>query len=255
MTKALQDKVAVVTGGGSGIGAAIARRFAAEGAKVVVAGRREAALEAVTQPLGAMAVVTDVVDEDQVRALFKAVDDAHGRLDVLVNNAGVTGPTMAIEDMDIEQFDQTLDINVRGLVLTTKHALPMLKRQGGSIVNMASRMGLTGTTPRRSPYTASKFAVVGITETTAQEVGRYGIRVNSLCPGAVNGELMVRVVASRAQAEGLTEGEVIAKHYTAAAALGRWVEPEEVAAAALFLASNAAASITGAHIKVDAGRK
>ena len=253
MTGILDGKVAVVTGSGTGIGRAIARALAAEDAKVVVAGRPTDPIEAVADEISGLAVATDVSVEDDVKALFKACADAHGRLDVLVNNAGITGPVANVEDMKMAEWDETMAVNVRGVILCTKHAVPMLKRQGGSIINMSSRMGLKGY-PMRSPYTASKFAVIGITQSVAFEVGVHGIRVNALCPGAVNGELMERVIAARVEKEGRPAEDIIKENYTDVAALRKWVEPEEVAQAALFLASDAASAITGESILVDCGR-
>ena len=199
-------------------------------------------------------VAADVADEASVEALFAALDAAYPGLDILVNNAGITGPVARAADMDIAAWDETMAINVRGTLLCIKHAVPRMRRRGGgSIINLSSLMGLKGT-PMRSAYTASKYAVLGITDAVAQEVGVDNIRVNALCPGAVNGELMQRVIAARVAAEGLTADEVVRKHYTDKASLRRWVEPEEVAAAALFLASPAAAAITGERLRVDAGR-
>jgi NAD(P)-dependent dehydrogenase (short-subunit alcohol dehydrogenase family) len=238
-------RVAVVTGGGSGIGLAIARAFAVAGATVVIAGRDGARLASAAEPIGAEAVPTDVTREEDVAALFGRVGERHGRLDVLVNNA---------EDLDLGAWDETMAINVRGLITCIKHAVPLLKRTpGSSIVNMSSLMGLRGY-PMRSAYTASKFAVIGITEAVAQELGPHGIRVNALCPGAVHGDLMKRVIASRSAAEGRMPEEIIKVNYTDKAALRRWVEPEEVAAVALFLAGPGAASVTGDRIRIDAGR-
>ena len=250
----LRGKIALVTGGGTGIGAAIAGRFRSAGAEVVVSGRTQDRLSSMADAIGAHAVAADVSDEASVRALFRWIADRFGGLDVLVNNAGVTGPVARAQDMDLAQWDDTMASNVRGTILCIKYAVPMMRaRGGGSIVNMSSLMGLRGY-PMRSAYTASKFAVLGITEAVAQEVGVHGIRVNALCPGAVNGELMQRVIASRSQAEGRPPEEIIQVNYTDKAALRRWVEPEEVAAAALFLASDASASITGERLRVDAGR-
>ena len=253
MAGVLDGKVAVVTGGGSGIGEAIARAFVAAGAKVVVSGRRPEPIERVAGDISGLAVAADVSSEDDVVRLFKACQDAHGRLDILVNNAGVTGPVATAEDMDMAEWDETMAINVRGVILCTKHAVPMLKRQGGSIVNMSSRLGLKGYS-MRSPYAASKFAVIGITQSVAFEVGVDGIRCNALCPGAVHGELMERVVAARAEKEGRSAADIVKESYTDAAALRKWVEPEEVARAALFLASDAASAITGESVVVDCGR-
>ncbi len=251
----LAGKVAIVTGAGTGIGRSIAEAFAVEGAAVVVAGRRARPIEAVAGAIGATAVVADVADEAEVKALVKACEDTHGRLDVLVNNAGITGPVLNAHEMDMEKFDETIAINVRGVILCTKHAIQAILRhgEGGSIINISSKSGLGGY-PMRSAYVASKFALIGITQSVAHEVGQHGIRVNAICPGAVSGELMDRVIAARAEAEGRDAAEIIKTGYTDAAALRKWVDPEDVAAAAVFLASDAASSITAEHLKVDAGR-
>ena len=250
----LHGRVALVTGGGTGIGAAIARAFAGAGARVVIAGRNATRLAAVADELGADAITADVGDEASVAALYEHIDAGPGGPDILVNNAGVTGPVARAADMDIVAWDETMAINVRGTLLCIKYAVPRMRaRGGGSIINMSSLMGLRGT-PMRSAYTASKYAVLGITDAIAQEVGVDNIRVNALCPGAVNGELMQRVVAARVAAEGKSLDEIIRANYTDKASLRRWVEPGEVAAAALFLASPAASAITGERLRVDAGR-
>ena len=250
----LDGRVALVTGGGTGIGAAIARAFAGVGARVVIAGRNAARLSAVAEELGADAFAADVGDEASVAALYGHIDAGPGGPDILVNNAGVTGPVARAADMDIAAWDETMAINVRGTLLCIKYAVPRMRaRGGGSIINMSSLMGLRGTS-MRSAYTASKYAVLGITDAIAQEVGVDNIRVNALCPGAVNGELMQRVVAARVAAEGKSLDEIIRANYTDKASLRRWVEPGEVAAAALFLASPAASAITGERLRVDAGR-
>jgi NAD(P)-dependent dehydrogenase (short-subunit alcohol dehydrogenase family) len=253
-TGVLRGKVAVVTGGGTGIGRAIAAAFASEGAAVIVAGRTATTLERVAAETGARAVPADVANERDVVRLFDHCAAHFGRLDVLVNNAGVTGPISTAETMPLEQWDETFAINVRGVLLCIKHALPLMPRiGGGSIINLSSLTGLRGY-PMRSAYAATKFAVIGITESVAQEVGPRGIRVNALCPGAVHGELMERVVARRAEVEGRDPAEIMKTSYTDVAALRKWVEPEEVARAAVFLASDASSGITGERIRVDAGR-
>ncbi|MEO6565690.1 MAG: SDR family oxidoreductase [Casimicrobiaceae bacterium] len=250
----LAGKFALVTGGGSGIGEVIARAFIAAGAKVAISGRNAERLEMAAKALGATAIPADVADEASVVELFRSVDRTFHALDILVNNAGVTGPVSRAADMDIAAWDETMAINVRGTLLCIKYAVPRMRaRGGGSIINMSSLMGLRGT-PMRAAYTASKHAVLGITDAVAQEVGVDRIRVNALCPGAVNGALMQRVIASRVAAEGRSADDIIRSQYTDKASLRRWVEPEEVAAAALFLASPASAAITGDRMRVDAGR-
>jgi hypothetical protein len=139
-------------------------------------------------------------------------------------------------------------------MLCLREAARLMVPQGsGSIINMSSLMGLKGY-PMRAAYSATKFAMIGITESMAREVGPAGVRVNALCPGAISGELMDRVVARRALAEGKTEAQIIEENYTSVAALRRWVDPEDVAEAALFFASDASSSVTGERLKVDAGR-
>ena len=250
----MQDKVVLITGGGSGIGRAIAKAFAEAGAKVVITGRNLDRLNEAAESFACRTIVADVANQASVRALFNSVVQEEGALDVLVNNAGVTGPVSTAEDMDMTLWDETVAINIRGVLTCIKYAAPLLKKQhGGSIINMSSLMGLRGY-PMRAAYSATKFAIIGITEAVAQELGPFGVRVNSICPGAVNGELMKRVVSARAAAENRPEEEIIKANYTDKAAMRRWVEPEEVASVALFLASTAASSVTGESIKVDAGR-
>lgn len=248
----LEGKIAVVTGGGSGIGESIAATFCREGAVVVVAGRSAERLVTSAAKTKAHPHTADVSRESDVRELFEETERQFGGIDILVNNAGVTGPVACVEDLDADLWDEVMAINVRSMILCIKHAVPRMRRRGGgSIINMSSLMGLRGY-PMRSAYTATKFAAIGITEAVAQEVGIHNIRVNALCPGAVNGDLMQRVIAARAAAENRSPEEITRSNYTDKAALRRWVEPEEVADAALFLAG--AIGVTGEHIRVDAGR-
>ena len=249
----LAGRMALVTGGGTGIGAAIARRFAHEGAAVAITGRRQEKLAEVATEIGCAAIAGDVSDEASVDRIFAELDGVFdGRLDILVSNAGITGPVLGVADMDMAAWDETIAINVRGVILCARQAIRRM-REGGSIINMSSLMGLRGY-PMRSAYTASKFAVIGITEAMAHEVGSQGIRVNALCPGAVNGDLMQRVIAARAAKEGRPPEDIIKENYTDKAALKRWIEPVEVAEAALFLASDSSSGITADRMRVDAGR-
>jgi hypothetical protein len=250
----LSGKVAVVTGGGSGIGKATAIRFAQAGAHVVVAGRSRAPLDAVAREMNGVAIVADVAAEDQVVALFAEAKASLGRVDVLFNNAGISGPIMPLTEMDTKLWDECVAINLRGAMLCMKYAgRLMCEQKSGSIVNVSSLMGLKGY-PMRTAYSATKFALIGMTEAFAHEVGPFGVRVNALCPGAVSGELMERVLARRAEAEGRPVEDIVKENYTDPAALRKWVSPEEVAEAALYLASDASSGITGERIKVDAGR-
>ena len=250
----LQGRIALVTGGGSGIGQAVARRFAAAGARVVVAGRGEAAIAAVAAETGGIAVTCDVTKLDEVEALFARALDWGGACDVFVNNAGQTGPVGALAEVDLDAWRACVETNLFGAMHGLRVAVRIMAAQGrGSIINMSSRMGLHGY-PMRSAYSATKFALIGMTEAVAREVGPRGVRVNALCPGAVSGELMDRVIAARAAAEARPPEEIIRRDYTDSAALRRWLSPEEVAETALFLASDASSAITGERIRVDCGR-
>ena len=253
MAGVLEGKAAVITGGGTGLGAAIAHLFAGEGAHVVVAGRRLAPLEEVARATGGLAVATDVADEADVAALMGRCDAAFGRLDILVNNAGLLGPIAAVEEMEVAQWDARFAVNARGVILCIKHALPIMKRTGGAIVNVSSRAALKPAATR-SAYAASKAAVHAITESVAHEVGRHGIRVNSLVPGAMPTPMTDALTAERARTEGRSAEEIADETYIQPAVLKRWVEVDECARAALYLASDAASAVTGTHLLVDAGR-
>ena len=250
----LQDKVAVVTGGGAGIGEAIARRFAAAGAAVLVADVDGEGASRVAADIGGRAFTVDVADEAQVIALFADCDGAFGGLDVQMNIAGVVPQKIPVEDLDAEFWDRVMAINTRGVMLCIKHAVPGLRRRGGgSIVNMSSCLGVHGTAGH-SLYCASKFAVRGMTESAALELGADGIRVNSLCPGTVGTPSWHVRMAERARREGRDKDVMVREDYGARAALGRILTPEEMAESALFLASHESAAITGYHLAVDAGR-
>ncbi|MDF2370941.1 MAG: SDR family NAD(P)-dependent oxidoreductase [Rhizobiaceae bacterium] len=245
----------IVTGGGTGIGAAIAALFAGQGARVMVAGRTGSTLQSVANGSDNItAHICDVTKADQVNDMFDIAERAFGQVDVLVNNAGMSGPVMDVADMDMGQFRECVELNLFGALNCMQQAAArMSARKSGSIINMTSLMGLKGY-PQRSAYSATKFAIVGMTEALAREVGPAGVRVNALAPGAVSGELMDRLLEKRAKSEGRSVAEIVAENYTSVAALRRWVAPEDVASAALFLASDASSSITGEVIRVDCGR-
>ncbi len=250
----VDGKVAVVTGGGSGIGEACCRLLAAAGAHVVVLGRTEAKIAMVADDIGGISIVCDVSDWLSVENAFEKVRNHHGRIDILINNAGIPGPIAPVNEVDLAQWRSCMDINLFGALHCMKAATEIMKSQSsGSIVNMASLMGIQGY-PMRTAYSASKFALVGMTEAVAREMGPYGVRVNALLPGAVSGENMDRIVAIRAEAEGRPAEDIIKENYRDPAALKRWVAPEEVAFAALYYASDASSAVTGDKMKVDCGR-
>ena len=250
----LDGKLAVVTGGGSGIGEATARIFSAAGAIVVVAGRRSEPLERVADEIGGHAMTCDVSDRAQVKALFAAAKDITGKVDVLLNNAGGPGPIAPVADVDMDAWVDCMNVNLVGAMNCLQEAARIMRAQrSGSIINMSSLMGIQGY-PMRSAYVASKFALIGITETMARELGPSGVRVNALMPGAVSGENMDRILARRAKAEGRPVEDIVRENYTEVSALKRWVAPEEVGRAALFYASDLSSAITGDKMKVDCGR-
>ena len=249
----LNGKVVVVTGGGAGIGEAIARAFADNGCHVVVAGRRQEPIERVADAISGLAVRTDVSKEADVVGLIGACVAAHGRLDVLVNNAGVVGPTVGVADEDAAAWDETFAVNVRGVALCIKRAAPLLRKTRGAIVNISSIAGIKAN-PRRGAYAASKHAVLGLTEAAAFELGPDGVRVNAVCPGGVDTEMFRELLPLRAGSEGMSVDQLV-ERASAGNALGRLATSEEVAQTTLFLASAAAGAITGQHLVVDAGKR
>lgn len=250
-------RVAIVTGGGRGIGKVIALRLAREGADVVVAGPSEEALQATAseiQALGrrALAIVVDVSREDQVSAMAEQVRQAFGRIDILVNNAGIIGPTAQAVHISRAEWDDVLAVNLTGAFLCCKGVLPeMMARRSGKIINIASMAGKMAYA-LRSPYAVSKWGLIGLTLTLAKEVGEYNIQVNAVCPGPVAGERMQRVIQQRAIELGQPIEEV-ERAYVETAALKRMVQADDVAALVAFVASAEADNITGQVIDVSAG--
>jgi NAD(P)-dependent dehydrogenase (short-subunit alcohol dehydrogenase family) len=253
-TGQLDGKLAIVTGGGSGIGEASARLFAQEGAIVVVAGRRREQIASVAADIGGHAIVCDVSDSGQVQNLFQKACEITGRVDILLNNAGGPGPIATVAEVDMQAWVECMNINLVGALYCSQEAAKvMIQQQSGSIINMSSLMCIQGY-PMRSAYVASKFALIGITETMARELGSDNVRVNALMPGAVSGANMDRILQSRAVAENRPVQKIEQENYTHVAALKRWVDPEEVARAALFYASDLSSAVTGDKMKVCCGR-
>lgn len=241
----------MVTAAGSGIGWAIARAFAETGAAVHICDMDEASLGRVTEERpGIAAACVDVTDEAAVDRWFdEALEDLEG-LDVLVNNAGIAGPVGPVEDLDLEGWRRCLAVGLDSQFLAARRAVPVMKDQkSGVIINISSVSGLYGC-PYRTPYAAAKWAVIGFTKSLAAEVGRWNIRVNAICPGAVEGDRMRRVIAAESAASGRSTEDLRAE-YTAGSSLNRFVNPEEIADMALFLASPAAAMVSGQAISVD----
>ncbi len=241
----------LITAGGAGIGRAIAGAFHGAGARVHICDLDEDALAEARAALPGIGTSrTDVSDAAQVDRLFDQALAGLGGLDVLVNNAGIAGPTAALEDCDPADWRRTLAINLDGQFYCLRRAIPALKRAGGgAIVNLSSTAGLFGY-PLRGPYVASKWAVIGLTKTLAMELGPFGIRVNAVCPGAVEGPRMDRVIAAEAAAGGVSEQEIRAS-YTRGSSLRCFIKPEEIADMVLFLCGPGGAKVSGQALAVD----
>ncbi|HVG19728.1 MAG TPA: SDR family NAD(P)-dependent oxidoreductase [Blastocatellia bacterium] len=253
----LDKKVSIVTGGGQGIGRAIALRFASEGAAVLVAGTTAATIEAVAQEVRgrggrAIAVSTDVADEAQVERMVASALGEFGGIDILVNNAGIAGPTALVPEVSREDWDRTLAVNLTGAFLCAKHVLPsLIERRGGRIINITSIAGLRAYA-LRSPYAASKWAMIGLTRTLAEEAGRYDITVNAIAPGPVRGPRIENVIRHRAAAMNRPIEEV-ERDYVEPTALKRMAEEDDIAAMAVFLASEEGRNITGETLNISSG--
>jgi len=254
----LEGKVAIITGGGKGIGKAIALAFAREGAELVLAARTESDLKKVASEIESMGrkslpIVTDLADPEQVRVMVDRSLERFGKVDVLVNNSGIAGPIVNVADMDLEGWNHTLAVNLTGAMLSAKYILKndMIPRQSGSIINISSTSGRKGLATR-SPYCSSKWALIGLTQSLASEVGRYGIRVNCIAPGRIEGDRVKRVDREMNQSSGITYQQVV-ETMSLRTALGRMVKPEEVAALAVFLASDQSSGIAGQTINCCGG--
>ena len=252
----LEDRVTIVTGAATGIGRAIAHRLGAEGARVVVADRQTAAGEATTGELRAGGVEArfvpcDVADAGQVRTLVDEAVAAWGRVDVLVNNAGVPGPGVPADLLDEEDWDRVIAVNLRGVFLCAKYAMPHLVASGrGAVVNIASTFGLVGAHAAPA-YCASKGGVIALSRQLAVDYGPRGVRVNAICPGYVDTDMDQR----RARMAPAAAASALAARQAAASLqpLGRQADATEIAAAVAFFASDDAAFVTGAVVPIDGG--
>jgi NAD(P)-dependent dehydrogenase (short-subunit alcohol dehydrogenase family) len=235
----------LVTAGGAGIGRAIAQTFKDHGARV-----HTCDIDAKTKP----DTVTDVSDVTQVEKLFQEVQRNLGGLDVLVNNAGIAGPTGKVEDLKPEDWDRCIAIDLSGMFYSARKAMPLIKAAGGgSIITLSSAAGLHGF-PQRSPYCAAKWGVVGFTKSLSVEAGPDKVRVNCICPGIVEGERIERVVEAKAKMLGVSR-EAFLEKFLETTSMRSTVNAQEIADMALYLASNAGRHITGQALAVDAGTR
>lgn len=241
----------IVTAAASGIGRVTAEAFQAQGASVHICDVDEAALERcrVENP-GLKATRVDLADAGAIDGWLTAVLGDLGGVDVLVNNAGIKGPTAFVEDVSVAEWRESLTVSLESHFVTARRVAPIMKaQQQGSIINMSSTAGLAGF-GLRTPYAAAKWAVIGLTKSLAIELGPHNVRCNCICPGSVRGARMEHVAATEATERGVTPEEVLAE-YVNGQSIKRFVEPAEIAALCLFLASPAASMITGQALTVD----
>jgi NAD(P)-dependent dehydrogenase (short-subunit alcohol dehydrogenase family) len=243
--------IVLVTAGANGIGRVIAETFLNHGCQVHVCDVDAQAMNVFLQANPtASGTITDVSNAESVAQLFVGLEERYGRLDVLVNNAGIAGPTAPADEVETADWDKTIAVNLNGQFYCVRHAIPLLKKAGGgSIINLSSSACLFGF-PNRAPYAASKWAVIGLTKTLAMELGEFDIRVNAISPGSVDGSRIDGVIRRDAEERGV-DPDIIRDLYTRQTSLKRFVQPQEVAAMALFLASDMAKSISGQNLSVD----
>ena len=250
----LLNKKIIISAAADGIGWSIAQACMLNGALVYLTDKNNEALENISKhDLYEKQLFLDRVNANNVQEVenyFIKIRKKINNIDALINNVGIAGPTGKLEDLNIKDWQETIDININSYFYYTKHSIPLLKnRKGGSIINLSSTAGLFGF-PLRSPYAASKWAIIGITKTLAMELGKFNIRVNAICPGSVSGERMERVVEAKAKSIGLTV-EKVQKEYESYVSLGKFVDKEDIANMAVFLLSKESHNITGQVMTID----
>jgi 3-oxoacyl-[acyl-carrier protein] reductase len=241
----LRDKVAVVTGGGSGFGAEICRRFASEGAKVVVADLLESG-QVVATEIGGVFVAADVTKDEDARRMVQTAVDRFGRVDIVVNNAGLPQPPAPIEETTEAQFDRLMSVNAKAIFLAAKHAVPAMRRQGGGVILNTVSVAAIRPRPNLTAYNASKGAALVMSKSLAIELAPDRIRVNAICPGPGDTPMLAVFIGGDTDAHRAP--------FLSSIPLGRLCSPEDVANAMLFLASDEASFITGVVLEVDGGR-
>jgi NAD(P)-dependent dehydrogenase (short-subunit alcohol dehydrogenase family) len=255
MSNADSKPTAMVTGGGVGLGRKISLALSDRGYRVAVTGIdgvRETTREIEDQGGEALAIDLDLTKPREIESAVETILVRWGRIDVLVNNAGIAGPTAPISEVSLEEWEHVFAVNLTGSFLCDKAVYPhMMARRSGSIVHISSMAGRIGF-PLRAPYAASKWAVLGLSRTLAAELGPYNVRSNAICPGPVEGDRIERVLRDRQVATGLPDTELRAE-FTENIALRRMIPPEDIADMVLFLASDASRSVTGQAIHVCGG--
>ena len=238
--KLLEDKIAIITGGGRGIGKATTKQFIQEGATVIIAEFDEVSGQSTAKELGAHFVKTDISNEESVTALFKFVSSKFGKLDILVNNAGILADS-TLKKMELDQFDAVIKVNLRGVYLCGKAAAEIMIEQGNGVILNASSVVAHHGNFGQSNYVASKAGVIGMTKVWARELGKDGIRVNAVAPGFIQTDMTAGMP------------EKIVDMMGEKVPLKRWGQPEDVANAYTFLASDEASYISGTVLNVDGG--
>jgi len=253
----LLNKVAFITGGGRGIGKAIALMFAREGADVSLAARSKVQMEEVAREIRAMGRkalvnVMDITSVEQVDRAVKRTLEEFGRIDVLVNNSGIAGPTATVHEITPEQWDEVFNVNLRGAFLCCRAIVPVMIKQGrGKIINIASTAAKKPLA-NRTLYVATKMGLIGFTRALAVELGKFNINVNAICPGPVGGPRIERVIDQVAEKEGVSR-EVIRQRFLSQSPLNSLISAEDVAKLAVFLASEDSNKMTGQDLNIDAG--
>ncbi len=247
----MAKKTVLISGAASGIGRSIAEAFIAEGAQIHICDTSAGAIaEFLEANPNTSATLADVSNSGDVDKVFTEFEERYGQLNILINNAGISGPSAAVEDVATEDWDHCIAVNLSGAFYMTNRAVPLLKQAGGgSIINMSSSAGLFGT-PLRSPYAASKWGLIGLTKTWAMELGPHNIRVNAVCPGCVSGPRIDGVIERDAEERGVSPEE-IRDVYERQSSMRTFVLPEEISDTVLFLASEKAGKVSGQAMSVD----
>jgi NAD(P)-dependent dehydrogenase (short-subunit alcohol dehydrogenase family) len=252
--KKLFNKKIIISAAADGIGWSIAQECMSNGALVYVSDKNKEALDNISRhELYEKQLFLDRVNThnfQEVENYFNKIKDKVDKIDALINNVGIAGPTGKLEDLDINDWKQTIDININSHFYYTKCAIPLLKKNnGGSIINLSSTAGLFGF-PLRIPYAASKWAVIGMTKSLSMELGEFNVRVNAICPGSVYGDRMKRVIEAKAKSLGVTE-DSLQKDYESMISLKKFVNKEDIANMTVFLLSQEAHKISGQVMTVD----
>jgi len=252
--KKLLNKKIIISAAADGIGWAIAQACLLNGAIVYITDKNKEALDKISKhDLYKKKLFLNRVNTGnfkEVENYFKKIKNRVSNIDALINNVGIAGPTGKLEELNVSDWKETIDININSHFYFTKFSIPLLKNNnGGSIINLSSTAGLFGF-PLRSPYAASKWAVIGMTKSLAIELGKFNIRVNAICPGSVSGGRMKRVIAAKANSLGI-KGKILQKEYESMVSLKTFVDKEDIGNMAVYLLSNEAHNISGQAFTVD----